>query len=120
MVLGFKKQFVNKIKNGTKIHAICEDKKGKWGDGNVIHFATGVRTKKYKQFLGGVCSGVQKIKIRPKCCGGTVWIDDRTLSQTVDLRRLSSNDGFGSIKEFFEWFDKDFDGKIIHWTDFRY
>ncbi len=28
--------------------------------------------------------------------------------------------GFDSVEDFFRWFDTDFKGKIIHWTDLRY
>jgi len=30
------------------------------------------------------------------------------------------NDGFESLQDFFNWFNKPFRGKIIHWTDFKY
>lgn len=30
------------------------------------------------------------------------------------------NDGFDSIHDFLLWFNKDWEGKIIHWTDFKY
>lgn len=32
------------------------------------------------------------------------------------------NDGrsFPSVEAFFQFFDKDFNGKIIHWTDLKY
>uniref|UniRef100_A0A6M3KXB8 Uncharacterized protein n=1 Tax=viral metagenome TaxID=1070528 RepID=A0A6M3KXB8_9ZZZZ len=121
MILGFKEQFVKKIKSGYKIHTIRADKHGRWKEGNTIHFATGVRTKMYKQFGGGVCRGVQKIKISYKCVRGiTVWIDDKVLAQTVELQRLARNDGFNSLAEFVKWFNKDFEGKIIHWTKYRY
>jgi len=33
---------------------------------------------------------------------------------------LSANDGFDSVEQFFQWFDKDFKGKLIHWTDYEY
>lgn len=33
---------------------------------------------------------------------------------------LAVNDGFDSDEMFFKWFDKDFDGWLIHWTDKRY
>lgn len=28
--------------------------------------------------------------------------------------------GFDSVKDFFRYFNKDFKGKIIHWTDLKY
>ena len=37
-----------------------------------------------------------------------------------EIELLAKHDGFNSMEDFFKWFDKDFKGKIIHWTDFRY
>jgi hypothetical protein len=45
-----------------------------------------------------------------------------TLDQ-IDLNKmlqLANNDGFDTIEDFFAYFNKDFTGKIIHWTDWRY
>lgn len=39
-------------------------------------------------------------------------------SLTCDL--IAVNDGFDNIHDFLSWFNKDFDGQIIHWTDKRY
>ena len=36
------------------------------------------------------------------------------------LRELAKNDGFESVEDFFAYFNKDFKGKIIHWTDLQY
>lgn len=33
---------------------------------------------------------------------------------------FSQNDGFHDVYGFFKWFNKDFSGKIIHWSDLRY
>jgi hypothetical protein len=33
---------------------------------------------------------------------------------------LARNDGFATVKDFFEWFSEDYTGKIIHWTELRY
>jgi hypothetical protein len=37
---------------------------------------------------------------------------------TPDL--IAVNDGFSGLSHFFKWFKKDFEGKILHFTDFRY
>ena len=146
MILGFKKQFQQPILNGTKIHTIREDKHDRWERGNVIHFATGVRTKHYNQFRFGACVSVQPIilvnhgnhvycKIQT---GENEYIHndcveyDHIKWYTGHLKRqigggllgdLCKNDGLG-WEDFKHWFipkhgDK-FTGKIIHWTDFRY
>ena len=124
MVLGFKPQFKELIENGQKKHTIREDKHGRWKAGRVIHFATGVRTKFYEQFNECKCKSVQTISIdydyiKPIGHCVSVFIDDRSLSPD-EIRILAKNDGFEDTSEFFDWFSKDFKGKIIHWTDLKY
>lgn len=41
MILSFKKQFLDPIITGSKIHTIRADKPNRWKPGNKIHFATG-------------------------------------------------------------------------------
>lgn len=36
------------------------------------------------------------------------------------IEELAMNDGFESVDQFFAWFNKDWKGKIIHWTDLKY
>lgn len=133
MILGFKQQFEMPIKKGTKIHTIRQDKPNRWKSGMLIHFAKGVRTKNYINFQLGQCFSTQKIKIKYNPGGGVnVWIDDQWFHYQTDwglswdkeseerILQLAKNDGFDSIGDFFNWFNQDFEGKIIHWTDFRY
>ena len=123
MVLGFKEQFIVKIFNGTKIHTIREDKHNRWKAGNKIHFATGVRTKQYKEFMRGKCISVQEFKIVPPKDNNslrTYLIDGKELQPISDIVKLSKNDGFDKASEFVNWFGDNFTGKIIHWTYFKY
>lgn len=124
MILGFKRQFIEPIISGVKIHSIREDKTDRWKQGNTIHFATGVRTKNYDNFKTDVCKSTQSIKIEYFssvffASKITVYIDDRALNP-FEISELATNDGFSSTKDFFKWFNKDFEGKIIHWTYFKY
>lgn len=66
MVIGFKEQFVQKILSGEKFHTIRRDKNNRWKKGMIMHMATGMRTKKYKQFAQRVCTGTQRIEIYPE------------------------------------------------------
>jgi len=122
MILPFKEQFVEPIMSGRKIHTIREDRKNRWIRGKTIHFATGVRTKNQNTFYSNLCRGTQEIKIYWR--GNTVYpvaifIDKKVL--TLDeTERLAINDGFKTVDEFYKWFDSDFKGKIIHWTELRY
>ena len=132
MILSFNKRFVKPILDDTKIHTIRKDKYNRWYPGRLIQMATGIRTSKYHQFNQDTCKSVQAIRI--------LWDDGQPcilMSDTADeeelmpfyfpngygeeqMKQLVKNDGFDSGDEFFKWFNTDFNGKIIHWTDFRY
>lgn len=50
-----------------------------------------------------------------------VIIDGITFSSgCTQIKQLAINDGFDSLESFYGYFNKDFSGKIIHWTDLRY
>lgn len=118
MILGFNPRFPSLILAHVKIHTIRSDQHNRWKAGRIIQFATGVRTKNYNQFMVGECVSTQNIKID--------WNDMPDIEISIDGKKmfdhwgLAKNDGFDSLKEFYEWFDKDFIGKIIHFTSFRY
>ncbi len=121
MVLGFKPQFKQPILDGTKIHTIRQDPRRRWQQGKKIHMATGVRTKNYECFREDTCRFNQAIWIRPTdrtvlvgLCGGMHLLSEKG----VDA--LAKNDGFNSTEDFWKWFNKDFNGVIVHWTDFIY
>lgn len=139
MILSFKNKFpwgspTNfkvKILSGSKIHTIREDQKRRWKVGMKIHMATGIRTKNYRCFCDRfVCKSIQEIRIfyGPFTDEVTVLIDGKEFYHRVgiyvvkskDMIKLAKNDGFDCVEDFFKWFDSDFEGKIIHWTDFRY
>jgi len=129
MILSFKKQFKQKILDETKIHTIREDAHGRWKAGRKIHMATGVRTKGYDCFNDkDECISTQTIKIihpKRKTNGinlPLIYIDDSKLN-FFRYEEFAKNDGFDGIDpiiDFFKWFNKDFEGKIIHWTNLKY
>ena len=47
-------------------------------------------------------------------------IIDGKLKRFSVIEKLAKNDGFDSIQYFFEWFNKDFEGEIRHYTDLKY
>ena len=107
-----------------KIHTIREDKKDRWKVGSDIHFVINNRTKNRFQFAPVLkVKSIQKIEIiwlKPECRKEMyVFIDDRRLS-LIEINKLAVNDGFNDVKEFSEWFSENFEGKIIHWTDYSY
>jgi hypothetical protein len=133
MILSFKKQFIEPILSGSKIHTIREDKNNRWKSGRSIQFADGVRTKLYNEFKSGTCFRTQEIEFKWKkhnaglvseSWGVQVFIDGRNVTNETDIvDRLIIGDGFKDRKEFFEWDawnKKNFKGKLIHWTDTEY
>ena len=122
MVIGYKPQFVDKILNGTKIHTIREDKHNRWHPGMTMHMATGVRTKNYNQFYEDKCVSVQEIAIFPQYKNVLIypeWEQSYFLTNH-EIETLAKNDGFDTVEDFWEWFDHQFYGKIIHWTNHTY
>ena len=131
MILGFKPQFVEKIIKKKKMHTIREDKKRRWKVGNDIHFATGIRTKNYNQFHKSRCKKIDDIEIiwnhpfradfNSSSC---VMIDSKGYFSVIvngkrlgysEISNLAKNDGFDNVEDFAEWFNSDFNGRLIHW-----
>ena len=106
--------FETKIINNIKRHTIRAG--SRWRPGQKIHFATGVRTKKYKQFAMGEVTAVQTIQIFP--LSFVVLINHERLSE-IQIKLLAINDGFDTVKEFWQWFSSEsmgqFKGQLIHW-----
>ena len=139
MLLTFSKpKFESLIKDEVKIHTIRADKGNRWKVGTKIHFWLGNprntrgKNKPY-QFGEGICSETKKIQIihSPNFVSlliddeeiETLWVDDksfRVYSTETDcpiFYQLATNDGFNSMSEFLEWFNTDFEGKLIYWKD---
>ena len=130
MVIPFNPQFVEPILKGSKIHTIREDIHNRWKPGKIMHMATGVRTKNYKQFCESECTSVQELKIifNPDYFFSQVWVDGEEL-EFRQICTLVLNYGFIRVADFYNWFLKKaklenrtyiYKGKIIHWTDFKY
>lgn len=110
-------------KLNPKYHTIREDKSDRWHEGADIHFVVNRRSERRFQFAPVIkCTGVQGIQI--------IYQDDKdymplvTIGNTLlcwdSIEKLAINDGFPSAESFFDYFNKDFKGKIIHWTGLRY
>lgn len=105
-----------------KPHTIRQDLNDRWSVGMNIHFYTNARQKNMKQFAPVVkVKSIQKIHIHYSEAFDHRYasVDGRQL-QNHELRQLALNDGFDSLKSFFAYFNKDFTGKLIHWTDLKY
>lgn len=105
-----------------KLHTIRKDTSNRWKAGNDIHFCINVRTKDQFQFAPIVkCVSTQKIEIKkhPNHNVFSIYIDGKYL-EPDDTDLLAKNDGFDSTEAFFEYFNTNFTGKIIHWTNLKY
>lgn len=114
MILEFKPQFKAPILNGTKIHTIRKDVENLFYYGLYLDLYTSEGHSK-RIFHFAKCHSIQEIEIINK----QVFIEGNLLSNAMMLT-LAFNNGFNSLEEFFEWFNKIFVGKIIHFTDFKY
>jgi hypothetical protein len=118
------------IKDGIKIHTIRADTKNRWRVGMVIHFVVKNRTPDRFQFAPTIpVKYIQEIYIRWSGTVVYVSIDGKPFYSSLTNKPemlnhrmlfLAKNDGFDSVEDFFKYFNTDFKGKIIHWTDFTY
>jgi len=132
MVLAFKKEFVPKILNGTKIHTIREDKRKRWKVNSIINFVD----EKNKEFEIGNCLFIQDIQMSIDRSIHShseefkeyiimIIIGSKILRAGEETIQFILNDGFGSYQEFHDWFypiimkskNNSFHGKLIHWTN---
>lgn len=116
--------FNKKIFNNSsqKIHTIREDKKNRWKAGNKIHAVYNNRQKNQFQFAPTFeCVSIQRISIKYPTQNSYpfVWIETIPCGSNT-VKKIALNDGFDTVADFFSYFNNDFEGKIIHFTNFRY
>ncbi|KVV16118.1 hypothetical protein [Flavobacterium sp. TAB 87] len=122
-------------KLNPKLHTIREDKTNRWKAGMKIDFFINCRQKNMFRFAPVLpVVGIQKVEIKwfelfgkklvrifiNDHSFGSVKFDDSNLIVTGEVLALAHNDGFNTITEFFDYFNEDFKGKLIHWTDMSY
>ncbi len=120
-----------------KLHTIRKDEKNRWKVGTMIDYFINARTKNMFRFAPRIpVKSIQLIKIIHRPQHTDLYIDDKLIeSLWVDgfsfrvystefdcpiFYSLARNDGFDDISEFLEYFNDHFEGKIVHWTDFKY
>ncbi|WP_300978909.1 hypothetical protein [Flavobacterium sp.] len=113
-----------------KLHTIRDDKNDRWKPGTKIDFFINCRQPNMFRFAP-VLPVVSTQKVEIKWIGFNngfrpcIWIDKKLIYDVAGINKkqmleLAQNDGFDTIEDFFRYFDKDFNGKIIHWTDLKY
>jgi hypothetical protein len=111
---------------GIKIHTIRADPKNRWKVGSLIHFVIRNRTPQRFQFAPVLpVKAIQSVKILWYRGKPLVWIDHNCFyNQLIGIDNgilaLANNDGFDTVEDFFTYFNEDFNGKIIHWTEHIY
>jgi hypothetical protein len=101
----------------------------RWKAGMIIHPVIKNRTKNRFQFAPTMpCKSVQKIEIEYEEGSPNVYINNqliywhtkRNTFGELKMREIAINDGFDSVEDFFAYFNTDFKGQIIHWTNLKY
>lgn len=120
----------------AKLHTMREDKNDRWKTGNKIDFFINARQKDMFRFAPvlpvidiqkveiiwhGEGIRVVNIYIDGECYVQNYAPDFNTSRQREErMQQLATNDGFDNITDFLNYFNKNFKGKIIHWTNFKY
>lgn len=106
-----------------KIHTIRKDTENKWREGMEIQLVIRQHERDEFQFAPVVkCLGVQRIQIDYSHTindGPAVFIDYQLLDKET-LAALAVNDGFGTVADFFYYFNEEFSGNLVHWTPLKY
>jgi len=106
-----------------KVHTIRRDSNMRWAVGKKIHFYKNLRQADMFKFAPMLrVRSIQEIEI---IHSGESWrmpwvIIDGVIQESAEIEILARNDGFPSVKAFFQWFNENFTGKIIHWTNLKY
>lgn len=98
----FKRQFVPKILDGSKIHTIRRRRKNPTKDGDILYLYTGMRTKQCELIMQTKCSAILPIEV---VRGYGVTLDGNLLSDE-DTIKLALADGFEDVFKFFDFFDQ--------------
>ena len=116
------KNYLSIHQQKPKLHTIREDAKNRWKPGTMIDFFINCRQKDMFRFAPKLpVVSVQDFVIKRWGTKPKVYINDSFFPlPDKEVLNLAQNDGFDTVKDFFEYFNKDFTGKIIHWTDFKY
>lgn len=116
--------FIAKDKLPAKIHTIRDDLNDRWQAGMMIDFFINCRQKDMFRFAPVLpVVSVQKVEIIVDkfefMNDYQIKVDGKLLSIDEQVK-LALYDGFDNLLHFFMYFNKNFTGKIIHWTDLKY
>lgn len=137
MILDFKNTFRKDILNGDKIHTVRTDISNRWNKGSIINFYSDFGNPKQCHFKDDVVKDIQHLKIEfygnrfinPSHIKYSIEIDGNKLDG-FNMVLFCVNDGFHSTYDFLSFFLekadqindnlKVYEGKVLHWTDYKY
>lgn len=103
-----------------KKHTMREDLSDRYKVGCKLHMYVNNRQKTAFNFLPVIeCVSIQRCTIQYIDNTPQIHVDGKML-KCFEIKKLAKNDGFDSVEDFFKWFNKDWTGKIIHWTSLKY
>ena len=121
--LGFKRQFVDYVLDGSKLHSIRALRKRPFAAGDTLSLYYGMRTKQCRLLFRAPCIKVEEFRM----VRARVWIDGEELCRD-EKDALAWRDGFrfkdtgraGCFELMLAFWvkthgDIDFSGQIIHW-----
>lgn len=118
MLLGFQKQFIDKILSGEKRQTIRAKRKYPIKVNDKLQLYTGLRTKYCNKIMDAICSSVLDIEIKSD---GTIFINGILITDE-SYNILAVADGFKNYVEMYNWLCKNhnlknenFTGNIICW-----
>ena len=114
MNINYKKDLERALASGVKLHTIRQKP---IAVGTMMNHIVYPYHKERKCVLSNFCTSTQMITIEPYL--RTIKVDGMELSK-VNMERLSKNDGFETMEDFWTFFNEPYQGMIIHWTDTRY
>ena len=114
MNINYKKEMERALASGVKLHTIRQKP---IAVGTMMNHIVYPYHKERRCVLSNLCTATQMITIEPS--SRTIKVDGRELSK-VDIERVSINDGFETMDDFWTFFNEPYQGMIIHWTDTKY
>lgn len=107
-----------------KFHTIRRDPDNLWKAGMDIQLVIHQGTQDEFQFAPPIkCQTVQRIQIDYSKLintdGPAVFIDYELVDKET-LVQLALNDGFPTVSDFFYYFNEEFSGNLVHWSNLTY
>jgi hypothetical protein len=123
----FEKAYDQDETQTPKLHTIRRDVFNKWKHSTEIKFFINVNLEDQFQFAPIIpLVSTQNIRIsynaedcEKMCVEPAIYIDEKPIDLDT-LSALAVNDGFENVVDFLTYFNTNYEGLIIHWTNLKY